>query len=124
MLCIVDESLHIELRSRVTCELVLHFTHYLKEEVISAYDPLINTSSKSIRNTLVVTSPSFSLATPDKCLAEEVFQMECLETPIIGSFSAMWHVHALASVLKRQVLSIYPDFNHRIQPAYNKLIYP
>ena len=27
-------------------------------------------------------------------------------------------------LLKRQVLSIYPDFNHRIRPAYNKLIYP
>ena len=34
--------------------------------------------------------------------ARIVFQLECLSTPRNGEWCNMWHVHAVASVLKKQ----------------------
>lgn len=36
----------------------------------------------------------------------------------------MWHIYALATVIKHPIKSIYPQFHSRWRPAYNKLVHP
>jgi hypothetical protein len=42
----------------------------------------------------------------------------------LGSWAGMWHIYALATVIKHPILSIYPQFHSRWRPAYNKLVLP
>ena len=106
--------------------MVLNISHYLQDNVISAYDPFNDDSTEALKNTLVATSPNVTAGHGESLalIAEEVFQKDCIDTPHKGSFSTMWHVTALASILRTCVMSIYPDFNRRIRPVYHKLIYP
>ena len=36
----------------------------------------------------------------------------------------MWHIHALSSVTKLSIQSIYPNFNAYIRPLLNKVVFP
>ena len=53
-----------------------------------------------------------------------ILHEDCLNTTKSGAYSCMWHVHGLASVLKRPVVSIYPDFNPRYRSLFNRECQP
>ena len=80
----------------------------------------------SVPNVLPYCSPNFGVTKHgiDFSLAENVFKLDCLETPKLYAFSQMWHIHALASVLKQRIVSVYPEYNHRIRMAYNRIVLP
>ena len=63
-------------------------------------------------------------ATEHKDIARVTFQLECLSTPQNGSWSSMWHVYAISSVLKRPIISVYPDSNERTRPAFHRNVFP
>jgi len=63
-------------------------------------------------------------ATERKDIARIVLQLECLSTPRNGSWSSMWHVYAIASVLKKPIFSVYPKTNERTRPAFHKNVSP
>ena len=51
----------------------------------------------------------------DSTIARETFILDCLETTKESTYCNMWHVHALSSVLKSPVRSIYPNCNHYVR---------
>ena len=57
-------------------------------------------------------------------LATVILCEDCLNATKNGVYSCMWHVHGLASVLKRPVVSTYPDFNHRYRSLFNRECHP
>ena len=63
-------------------------------------------------------------ATEHKDIAGVTLQLECLSTPQNGSWSSMWHVYAISSVLKRPIISVYPDSNERTRPAFHRNVFP
>ena len=73
------------------------------------------------RNALPATAGSYhnacAILASDPCinmdLATLILHEECLQATKDGVYSCMWHVHGLASVLKRPIISIYPNFSHR-----------
>ena len=107
--------------------LLLHKNYYLEPEVISLLDHEGKITSK---NLIPANSHNYENAVEgmqsdiDIQLAEYVFNLDCIDTTQLGSYSNMWHLYALANVLQIQILSIYPENNQRIRPAYNKLIKP
>ena len=78
---------------------------------------------------LHATSASWEKATlktvpPTSNLARETFVQDCLETTSQGTFCNMWHIHALSSVIKHPINSIYPEHNQYIRPLLHKVVIP
>ena len=123
--CCGNQSLHTELRVRTVCEIVLNEQFYLQPSMISILDPDETVLS---RNALPATAGSYdnarAILASDPCinmdLATLILHEECLQTTKDGVYSCMWHVHGLASVLKRPIISIYPDFNRRYRALFNR----
>lgn len=55
---------------------------------------------------------------------EAIFDADVKASCFLGSYANMWHVYALSSVLQFNIYSIYPMFNFKIRPYFNRLIRP
>lgn len=129
ILCIGNQNMHTELRVRAACELVLNSEYYLQPHIISL---LNNDGIIKSKNVIPVTSRCYNTAQAHAKSAsidrENIpllcFKEDCMETTKHNSWSNMWHVHALASVIKHPIQSIYPEYNNRIRPVFNKLVIP
>ena len=60
----------------------------------------------------------------DTDFAVSVLHSENIESTKDGAYSGMWQVHALSSVLKQCVVSIYPEVNQRYRAAFNRKCFP
>ena len=118
----------MELRVRTVCELALHQEYYLQPQIVSVLQD--GDKSKLLKNVVPATSGYYNKACDESVIdtPESInvacFQGDCIETTKKDSWSGMWHIYALASVLKRPIQSIYPEKNLRIRPAYHKLVMP
>lgn len=55
---------------------------------------------------------------------EAIFDADVKASCFPGSYANMWHVYALSSVLQSNIYSIYPMFNLKIRPYFNRVIRP
>ena len=55
---------------------------------------------------------------------KSVFKDECISTAKLFTYSSMWNMHGLSSILNTKILSIYPMYNLRLRPLYHRLVYP
>lgn len=55
---------------------------------------------------------------------EAIFDADVKASCFPGSYANMWHVYALSSVLRFNIYSIYPMFNLKIRPYFNRVIRP
>lgn len=55
---------------------------------------------------------------------EAIFDADAKASCFPGSYANMWHVYALSTVLQVNVYSIYPMFNPKIRPYFNRVIGP
>lgn len=55
---------------------------------------------------------------------EAIFDADVKASCFPGSYANMWHVYALSSVLQFNIYSIYPMFNPKIRPYFNRIIRP
>lgn len=55
---------------------------------------------------------------------EAIFDADVKASCFPGSYANMWHVYALSSVLQFNIYSIYPMFNLKIRPYFNRVIRP
>ena len=102
---------------------------YLQPSITAVLDPDGIIVS---RNALPATSESYDRACEilasdshiDIDLATVILREDCLNSTKNGVYSCMWHAHGLASVLKRPVVSTYPDFNHRYRSLFNRECHP
>ena len=131
LICGNEEKLHCELRARTTCELVLHKSFYLTPDKLNALDTETCVSEVKHhkphgKNAIVASSNNYEkgLQWDPSNVPETVFELDCIDTPRIGSFSGMWHIYALASVLKSEIQSVYPKLNAQIRSAYHRVAYP
>lgn len=55
---------------------------------------------------------------------QAIFDADVKASCFPGSYANMWHVYALSSVLQVNIYSIYPMFNFKIRPYFNRVIRP
>lgn len=55
---------------------------------------------------------------------EAIFDADVKASCFPGSYANMWHVYALSSVLQFNIYSVYPMFNPKIRPYFNRVIRP
>lgn len=57
-------------------------------------------------------------------ILEAIFDADVKASCFPGSYANMWHMYAVASVLEFKICSVYPMFNHKIRPYFNRVIHP
>ena len=102
-----NQSMFTEFRVRTVCKLTMNEEYYLQPSITS----FCSDTGVITKNVLFVTSANFHRAS-DICLTESsmehvrvCFRLDCCETTKNGTYSNLWHMHGLASVLKQPIQS-------------------
>ncbi|XP_078089361.1 vertnin [Mustelus asterias] len=117
MLLVGDGSLSTELQLRTMVEMFLHKQYYLKGMIDS------KVMLQAARYSLCTEESALKMNLPMDIL-EAIFDADVKATCFPGTFTNMWHVYALASVLQSNIYSIYPMSNLKIRPYFNRMIRP
>ncbi|XP_049468446.1 vertnin [Panthera uncia] len=112
-----DAGFSLELRARTVVEMLLHRHYYLQGMIDSKVMlQAVRYSLRSEESPEMTSLPSATL--------EAIFDADVKATCFPNSFSNVWHLYALASVLRRNIYSIYPMRNLKIRPYFNRVIRP
>ncbi|KAM5274809.1 vertnin [Ctenodactylus gundi] len=112
-----DAGLSLELRARTVVEMLLHRHYYLQGMIDSKV--MLQAVRYSLRSEESPEMTGLSSAT-----LEAIFDADVKATCFPSSFCNVWHLYALASVLQRNIYSIYPMRNLKIRPYFNRVIRP
>uniref|UniRef100_A0A8D0KFR2 Vertnin n=1 Tax=Sus scrofa TaxID=9823 RepID=A0A8D0KFR2_PIG len=112
-----DSGLSLELRARTVVEMLLHRHYYLQGMIDS------KVMLQAVRYSLCSEESPEMTSLPSATL-EAIFDADVKATCFPSSFSNVWHLYALASVLQRNIYSIYPMRNLKIRPYFNRVIRP
>ncbi|XP_004698769.1 vertnin [Echinops telfairi] len=112
-----DAGLSLELRARTVVEMLLHRQYYLQGMIDS------KVMLQAVRYSLCSEESPEMTSLPSATL-EAIFDADVKATCFPSSFSNVWHLYALASVLQRNIYSIYPMRNLKIRPYFNRVIRP
>ncbi|XP_055042995.2 vertnin [Misgurnus anguillicaudatus] len=117
MLLVGSTSLSLELQVRTVVEMLLWKRYYLCGMIDS------KVMLQAARFSLCAEESQDMLNLPIQVL-EAIFDADVKASCFPGSFANMWHVYALASVLQCNIYSVYPMYNLKIRPYFNRLIRP
>ncbi|KAK1889451.1 Vertnin [Dissostichus eleginoides] len=117
MLLVGHTGLSLELQVRTVLEMVLWKRYYLSGMIDS------KVMLQAVRFGLCAEESEYMLNLPASVL-EAIFDADVKASCFPGSYANMWHVYALSSVLQFKIYSIYPMFNLKIRPYFNRLIRP
>ncbi|XP_008058380.1 vertnin [Carlito syrichta] len=112
-----DAGLSLELRARTVVEMLLHRHYYLQGMIDS------KVMLQAVRYSLCSEECPEMTRLPPATL-EAIFDADVKASCFPSSFSNGWHLYALASVLQRNIYSIYPMRNLKIRPYFNRVIRP
>ncbi|XP_045916848.1 vertnin [Micropterus dolomieu] len=117
MLLVGNTELSLELQVRTVVEMVLWKRYYLSGMIDS------KVMLQAVRFSLCAEESQDMLNLPVTVL-EAIFDADVKASCFPGSYANMWHVYALSSVLHFNIYSIYPMFNLKIRPYFNRVICP
>ncbi|XP_059898231.1 vertnin [Gadus macrocephalus] len=117
MLLVGSTRLSLELQVRTVLEMLLWKRYYLCGMIDSKI------MLQAARFSLCAEESEDMLNLPVAVL-EAIFDADVKASCFAGSYANMWHVYALSSVLHSNIYSIYPMFNPKIRPYFNRLIRP
>ncbi|XP_008396625.1 vertnin [Poecilia reticulata] len=116
-LLVGNTGLSLELQVRTVVEMALWKRYYLSGMIDSKM------MLQAVRFSLSAEESEDMLNLPVAVL-EAIFDADVKASCFPGSYANMWHVYALSSVLRLNIYSIYPMFNLKIRPYFNRLIRP
>ncbi|XP_070706031.1 vertnin [Pempheris klunzingeri] len=117
MLLVGNTGLSLELQVRTVVEMVLWKRYYLSGMIDSKM------MLQAVRFSLCAEESEDMLNLPVTVL-EAIFDADVKASCFPGSYANMWHVYALSSVLQFNIYSVYPMFNLKIRPYFNRVIRP
>ncbi|KAK6294893.1 hypothetical protein J4Q44_G00341190 [Coregonus suidteri] len=117
MLLVGTASLRLELQVRTVVEMLLWKRYYLGGMIDS------KVMLQAARFSLCAEESEDMLNLPLSVL-EAIFDADVKASCFPGSYANMWHLYALSSVLRCNIYSVYPMYNLKIRPYFNRLIRP
>lgn len=102
---------------RTVVEMVLWKCYYLSGMIDSKM------MLQAVRFSLCAEESEDMLNLPAAVL-EAIFDADVKASSFPGSYANMWHLYALSSVLQLNIYSVYPMFNLKIRPYFNRVIRP
>ena len=124
-MCCGSEVMYTELCVKTVCELVNNESYYLQPDIVSIMNPW--SGKEKVKQVIPAISVNFNrvcISTVDTDFAQEVYRIECQETATDGTWCNMWHIHGLASVMRRPIMSIYSEVQDRIRPSLHRKVFP
>lgn len=117
-----SQDLHVELRARAVCDMVLWKDFYTSGGAI----PPQEVAPMEIVKKIAAICASFKEGQNlnDYHTVQNIFQDECIAATKPGTYSSMWHIQALSSSLGCVIHSIYPNTAPVIRPILNTAVYP
>ncbi|XP_010881425.2 vertnin [Esox lucius] len=109
--------LSLELQVRTVVEMLLWKRYYLCGMIDS------KVMLQAARFSLCADESEEMLNLPLSVL-EAIFDADVKASCFPGSYANMWHLYALSSVLQCNIYSVYPMYNLKIRPYFNRLIRP
>ncbi|XP_034018406.1 vertnin [Thalassophryne amazonica] len=117
MLLVGTTGLSLELQVRTVVEMVVWKRYYLSGMIDSKM------MLQAVRFSLCAEESEDMVNLPVAVL-EAIFDADVKASCFPGSYANMWHVYALSSVLQFNIYSIYPMFNLKIRPYFNRVVRP
>ncbi|CAB1339804.1 unnamed protein product [Coregonus sp. 'balchen'] len=117
MLLVGTTSLSVELQVRTVVDMLLWKRYYLGGMIDS------KVMLQAARFSLCAEESQDMLNLPLSVL-EAIFDADVKASCFSGSYANMWHLYALSSVLRCNIYSVYPMYNLKIRPYFNRLIRP
>ncbi|XP_029605012.1 vertnin-like [Salmo trutta] len=117
MLLVGTTILSLELQVRTVVEMLLWKRYYLGGMIDS------KVMLQAARFSLCAEESQDMLNLPLSVL-EAIFDADVKASCFPGSYANMWHLYALSSVLQCNIYSVYPMYNLKIRPYFNRLIRP
>ena len=99
-----SQTRHEEMRTRIVVELAAHEDHYLDSNNL---DNACNETAKSY----AMFSDFYNMETLDCNEIQSIYRKEVCSITRPGSEMGMWQLHAISSILKKKLLSIYPKLS-------------
>ncbi|XP_024261381.1 vertnin [Oncorhynchus tshawytscha] len=115
MLLVGTTSLSLELQVRTVVDMLLWKRYYLCGMIDS------KVMLQAARFSLCAEESQDMLNLPLSVL-EAIFDADVKASCFSGSYANMWHLYALSSVLQCNIYSVYPMYNLKIRPYFNRLI--
>lgn len=114
-----DESLAL-LRLLVAWELFFNANYYAEHSIFSEVSHDTNISTETLFS-ITLKSPAEKkfTDTKDKC---EAVKDQALSTCIVGEWSSLLNILALASVISRPLFSVYPDVNFHYLTLLHRIV--
>ncbi|XP_023997202.1 vertnin-like [Salvelinus sp. IW2-2015] len=117
MLLVGTTSLSLELQVRTVVEMLLWKRYYLGGMIDSKV--MLQAARFSLR-----AEESQDMLNLPLSVLEAIFDADVKASCFPGSYANMWHLYALSSVLQYNIYSVYPMYNLKIRPYFNRLIRP
>ncbi|XP_020311015.2 vertnin [Oncorhynchus kisutch] len=117
MLLVGTTSLSLELQVRTVVDMLLWKRYYLCGMIDS------KVMLQAARFSLCAEESQDMLNLPLSVL-EAIFDADVKASCFSGSYANMWHLYSLSSVLQCNIYSVYPMYNLKIRPYFNRLIRP
>ncbi|KAL0967175.1 hypothetical protein UPYG_G00248730 [Umbra pygmaea] len=117
LLLVGTTRLSLELQVRTVVEMLLWKQYYLCGMIDS------KVMLQAARFSLCAEESEEMLNLPLSVL-EAIFDADVKASCFPGSYANMWHLYALSSVLQCNIYSVYPMYNLKIRPYFNRLIRP
>ena len=102
LLAFGTQDYHPELRARIAIELAAHEDFYLQDSNLHPQ------SQKSLSSAYAVSSDFYNLEVLTQDAIKQIFRKEVLTVCTPGKEMGMWQMHALSSIFRRPLVSVYP----------------
>jgi hypothetical protein len=117
-----SEDKHVEMRVRMTIELAIHDEFYLSD--VSLSDPNVP-ESVQWSTEYASYSQQFQRETLSPEGNRNIYHKEVTQSIVPGTYLGMWFLHAVSSILRTPIQSVYPQFGGQtVRKHLQRQIYP
>ena len=105
-----NQDKHEEIRCRIIIELALNKCTYIDPEFLIRGSDVSSTEAHKLLNAYTMYSDSYIPCTKlNKNKIEEIYETEVMSIVPRASYMGIWQIFALATVLNKQIMSVYPQ---------------
>lgn len=114
-----------EIRIRILCELVLHEDTYLDNDFLLQGLPQNEQGRKIVKSYAMYSDMWVPGMLLNNDMVKSIYHMELHKIRKNNSYMSIWQIHALSSVLKVPIYSVYPQYRStELRRDLNRLILP
>jgi hypothetical protein len=119
-----DESHHLDIRKRIVLEMITNKHLYLDNEKMKKGKSA--SGSNDVAKTFAMYSSQYTGEKLTNVDIERIYDKEVIEIMQPSTWMGVWQLAALATILRRPVVSVYPSYglSHNVRSDLHRVFYP